>query len=126
MAKKLKFESFKYHFLVTANKSNSFINNNDTLPDWKNFVNTLEFKYDNGEAHVLWPNMPSGNEAVFPLADTQFYRRGDRNADLFHNSKVEFSFLNNEVKLFNVKYFESTVSIVAKLAGYHRDIKRNE
>ena len=46
MPKKIKYESYKYHFLVAA-RSAIFLPVSDDQPSWYEFIRKIEFKYEN-------------------------------------------------------------------------------
>lgn len=75
MAKKIRFESFVYRFLIAAERVAL------ALPDQESkvmslFVKQLTFQYKAGSAIVSWTANPEGVD--FPLTDPEFYVRGDR------------------------------------------------
>ena len=53
MAKKIKFESFRYRFLIAAHQL-AFQQKKETYPPWVEFINDLKFFYDKGDVLVKW------------------------------------------------------------------------
>ena len=75
MTKKIKFESFVYHFLAEAEQVQRALSE-DALDRWKLFIGGLRFRYERGNALIN-----SGAEGLeilaFPLENLALYVRGD-------------------------------------------------
>ena len=52
MPKKVKFESFKYRFLIAAQGCSHSAGAG--LPTWEDFIRSLEFVYEKGGVHITW------------------------------------------------------------------------
>lgn len=120
MPKKIKFESFKYRFLMAANKTH-FVSNESNLDLWDEFVKDLRFEYDNASVKIFWQN--SINEFIeISLSDSIFYCRGDSpdKCELQKNN----NYLDREdpVKINNEIYFNDLVMTLAKKAGFKKDM----
>jgi 2-polyprenyl-3-methyl-5-hydroxy-6-metoxy-1,4-benzoquinol methylase len=116
MPKKIKFESFKYRFLIVAQGYSHYLMVAD-LPPWEDFINSLEFVYENGGVCINWKLGKPGALSL-PLDEARFYTRGD--SDQHIKRQRELGLVNTEdpVKLSNAAYFRELVARVAQLAGY--------
>lgn len=74
MPKNVRFESVKYHFLVSLSEIGSDFGFD--LEKWSKFVDCLVFEYHGAVATVLWAN---SGERPFPISLREFnlYSRGD-------------------------------------------------
>ncbi len=116
MAKKIKFESFRYRFLIAA-ESTVFESEEEQHPSWREFIRSLDFSYRKGAILVRW-HLPIPGEFTVALAGRHFYQKGD---DAEHASyQMASGFMEGEdpVKLDNAKYFRKVVMEVAHRAGY--------
>ena len=78
MPKKIKFESFKYRFLIACEHLHHQVNLLKPT-EWKAFINRLDFQYDAGDALVSWTQPSSGEmRVVLRGGQAQFYFRGDQ------------------------------------------------
>lgn len=116
MPKKIKFESFRYRFLVAAQNC-SHILKGEGLPDWKSFVSSLDFKYDKGRARITW-KLGSPGSLSLPLNEARFYARGDHDRHITWQNELGLVNQEDPVKQGNNIYFNETVIRVARLAGY--------
>lgn len=116
MPKKIKYESFKYRFLMAAHELSFRPSGGQDRP-WTSFLGNLDFAYEDGCAHVSWGSEP-GEEVVFALDEPHFYVRGDSAPVV--RKQVEAGMLDREdpVKLSNDAYFRESVRRVAQHAGY--------
>lgn len=115
MPKKIKFESFKYQFLISAARK-SFESHNSQVP-WSEFINNLNFEYIKGKVKIT--SRGEAHEGLtLGLEDVKFYLRGDSEKHVA--GQRELGLLDNEdqTKLRNSCYFEEVVVRVANQAGY--------
>lgn len=75
MPKKIKYESFKYRFLMAAQALAQW-RTNPGLPCWDDFLKELEFNYAKGKACVSW-RVGQVGALEFALDQPRFYLRGD-------------------------------------------------
>ena len=75
MPKKIKFESFKYRFLIAAQGA-TYLPEKQNQPAWNDFVRGLEFCYENGGVCIAW-QLPVPGKITSPLNEPKFYLRGD-------------------------------------------------
>jgi 2-polyprenyl-3-methyl-5-hydroxy-6-metoxy-1,4-benzoquinol methylase len=118
--KKIKFESFKYRFLIAANKTKYVSQVNDSQP-WEVFLDNLRFEYEKASIKIFWSN--HSNEFLeIDLNRPLFYCRGD-SIDKIALQKSN-NYLNREdpVKINNENYFNEIAMTLAKKAGYKKDI----
>lgn len=118
MAKKIKFESFIYRFLVTAQNSPYFPKNSDQII-WFDFLNNLRFEYKLGGVDIYWEN-PSAGGVTVDFDGIRFYLRGDAPKDVLRQREMGFLNIEDPIKLNNSKCFEDVVRMVAESAGYSR------
>jgi 2-polyprenyl-3-methyl-5-hydroxy-6-metoxy-1,4-benzoquinol methylase len=116
MPKKVKFESFKYRFLIAAQKARGFAAATGQ-PRWADFVNALEFRYEGGPVTISWQAPVAGTLSV-PLSEASFYTRGDNEQSVAHQIEVGLIGTEDPIKLKNDIYFKQVVSRVAQSAGY--------
>ena len=116
MPKKIKYESFKYRFLMAAHEL-SFQPTGGQGQPWKIFLGSLNVAYMDGAVRVSW-GADTGQEVEFALGEPRFYVRGDSVPVV--RKQVEAGMLNREdpVKLSNEAYFRESVARVAQFAGY--------
>jgi SAM-dependent methyltransferase len=122
MPKKIKFESFKYRFLMAARHADHYQARVDE-PTWGDFIRSLEFVYENGGISIAWQLGKPGALSL-PLDEAKFYTRGD--SDQHIKRQFELGLVNAEdpIKLDNHVYFKKVVAQVAHLAGY-RDLENS-
>jgi hypothetical protein len=116
MAKKMKFESFKYRFLI-ASKNYSYTHQNQSAISWMDFINSLVFEYQDGEVVIAWNN-PAPGALTFKIDEARFYLRGD--TEKYSERQREIGLLDAEdpIKLKNDKFFDEIVQRVVDSAGY--------
>lgn len=116
MAKKIKFESFIYRFLIAAQQvrvkpiDQNFIS-------WVDFLKTLDFKYENSDIGIYWIN-PVANSVIVPLSGAKFYLRGDSESNVAKQRDAGLLDTEDLVKLKNDIYFKEIAMRVAESAGY--------
>jgi hypothetical protein len=104
MPKKIKFESFKNHFLVNANDIDFLVDNKK----WKDFLLNLKFKNNGKEVVICW----NENSLNVDISQLKLYIRGD--IEINNSTKVIFS----EIKINNKFFFTGIVKKIAKLANF--------
>lgn len=116
MPKKIKFESFRYRFLVAA-QTHRHRFEGAGFPSWCDFISNLSFTYGKGAVAISWTLARSGALSL-PLDEARFYLRGD--TDQCVSQQRASGLLDGEdpVKRNNEIYFEEIVMRVARLAGY--------
>jgi hypothetical protein len=97
MPKKIRFESFKYHFLKILSKTRK-----DQVIrkfDKEKLINNIKFKYIDKSVKVSW-EYPNLGDCIFHIKNVYFYQRENNN-------------LNDikEIKNKNDKFFISCVNI---------------
>ena len=117
MPKKIKFESFKYRFLIAAQGCSHYLVGTD-LPTWGNFIRSLEFVYQKGEVCITWKLGKPGALSL-PLDGAKFYTRGDNDEHIKRQHELGLVNTEDPVKLGNNVYFKEVVARVARSAGYH-------
>lgn len=118
MPKKIKFESFKYRFLILA-QNLEFLPVVDGEQSWKTFLEGLTFSYEVGCARVSW-GVGAGGVLVFSLHEPRLYVRGDRKTGVSNQIETGLFVGEDPVKLFNDAYFNEAVLRVALAAGYQQ------
>jgi 2-polyprenyl-3-methyl-5-hydroxy-6-metoxy-1,4-benzoquinol methylase len=120
MPKKIKFESFKYRFLIAA-RGEACQSEGMNQTKWNDFVRGLEFNYENGAISISWQVQNPGN-ITLQLAEPRFYLRGD--SEMYVERQRETGLMESEdpIKLKNDVYFREIVMRVAKAAGYRKGI----
>ncbi|MDH5546799.1 MAG: methyltransferase [Gammaproteobacteria bacterium] len=116
MGKKIKFESFKYRFLIAAQRIGELSCTGGSLK-WSEFVKRLNFSYEKGEAIVAWDSSNEGSLS-FPLGEPDFYFKGDTDKSVSRQKDRGMMATEDPVKRKNEVYFEEAVMKVAKSAGY--------
>ncbi|MDD5276305.1 MAG: methyltransferase domain-containing protein [Methylovulum sp.] len=116
MPKKIKFESFKYRFLIAA-QNTIFQSNNTEQPSWDEFVRSLKFSYEKGGVRIEWSFITPGILSV-PLNEANFYFRGDSQQQVERQKTSGLLDSEDPVKLKNTAYFNEIVRHVAQSAGY--------
>ena len=117
MAKKIKHESFIYHFLLKATKEN-FVNKKAPSLKWLNFINLLEFTYESGFCLIKMKNN-STIEAKVKLNDFTHCLRGD-NLNSETNKSYEFQYCKvDPVKKQNETFFKDIIYKIAKKNNFY-------
>ncbi len=116
MPKKIKYESFKYRFLIAAQTLAQWRANPD-LPRWDDFLRGIEFNYTKGKASVTWQAGRPGT-MEFALDEPRFYLRGDNQQNSERQQEAGMLEAEDPVKLTNETYFLDAVLRVAQAAGY--------
>jgi 2-polyprenyl-3-methyl-5-hydroxy-6-metoxy-1,4-benzoquinol methylase len=116
MPKKIKYESFKYRFLMAAQACPRW-RDNPGLPRWDDFCRTLDFAYGQGQAHITWRSGQPGT-MVFALDEPHFYMRGDSEKNVERQRDAGMLTTEDPVKTANEDYFRDAVLRVAQAAGY--------
>ncbi len=115
MAKKRKFESFRYRFLIAA-QDVALYPLNSNQPKWIDFVQNLEFSYTNGKVAISWQGCRVGNLTV-QSDETRLYFRGDiEDGRRQHETGPMES--EDPIKLQNKIYFTQIVMSIAESGGY--------
>jgi 2-polyprenyl-3-methyl-5-hydroxy-6-metoxy-1,4-benzoquinol methylase len=118
MAKKMKFESFKFRFLVAARQA-AYHKQNMSGISWKDFVNSLEFDYQGGAVVITWKALISGILTV-NIEEARFYLRGDTEKQSAHQREIGLTDTEDPIKLKNDKYFKEVVMRVAESAEFQK------
>lgn len=116
MPKKIKFESFKYRFLIAAQNA-SLLPAVQGQPSWQDFVRDLLFDYENGRITVKW-TVPVPGTISFPLDEAHFFARGDDVAHIKSGQVMPSSGASDPVRVENEMYFRKVVLATAQAAGY--------
>ena len=99
MPKKIKFESFKYRFLIAAqNAAYRPVDANQT--QWDKFVKGLEFSYEKGAAGMAW-QLPNPSGMIVQLDEARFYLRGDNEKDAARQREAGLMDSEDPIKLKN-------------------------
>ena len=118
MAKKIKFESFRYRFLIAAHKM-SFQQTKEFYPPWIDFINDLKFFYDKGNVLIKW-DTAKPDKIITPLQQFKLYLRGDTEEKSLQQHNEGLMINEDPVKLDNDSRFKKIVTQVAMLAGYQK------
>ena len=118
MAKKIKFESFKYRFLVAARKG-EFQPEHSFQSDWQDFLRIIKFNYEKGSVNISWEFIKPVSISV-SLDTPIFYLRGDSEKNVEHQRKIGLMDAEDQIKIKNDRYFKEIVIRVAELAGYKK------
>lgn len=116
MPKKIKFEAFKYRFLIEASEFGMRPQAGNTLP-WSEFIDGLVFTYQAGDILIAWTR-PQPGEMLIPGRQAQFYTRGDSEAHARKQGESGLLGVEDPVKLQNQRYFHGALLDVARAAGY--------
>lgn len=124
MPKKIKYESFKYRFLIEANMQRFAPADPQGLP-WQTFIQNLEIRYADGDIEIKWQG-PHPGALLVNSGSAKFYLRGD--SDAMAKRQADDGLLSTEdpVKLKNQQYFRDVVMKVAESAGYRPSAERDE
>lgn len=118
MAKKMKFESFKYRFLVAAQKA-AYCQHGESGISWRDFVNCLEFAYKDGTVGIAW-DAPALVVMSVGIEEPRFYLRGDTERQSVNQRDMGLLESEDPIKLKNDQFFEEVVMRVAESAGYEK------
>lgn len=121
MPKKIKFESFKYRFLIAAQGSRH-LSAGAGQASWEDFVRALEFSYEKSEVGIAWSLGRPGKLSV-PLGEPRFYLRGDTEQHIARQRESGLMDTEDPIKLKNDLYFKEIVMRVAQSAGYENSAK---
>lgn len=116
MAKKIKFESFKYRFLIAAQGA-AYLPINANQAKWNEFVRGLDFSYEKGAVGISW-QLPSVGGMTVQLDEARFYFRGDSEKDVARQRDAGLMESEDPIKLKNDIYFKEIVMRVAESVGY--------
>jgi len=116
MPKNIKFESFKYRFLIAA-QGTCYRSESASQPNWNDFVRSIEFNYEKGEIGIVW-RCPKPGSITATLDEVRFYLRGDNERDVSHQRESGLLDTEDPIKIKNDSYFKQVVRRVAKSAGY--------
>jgi len=119
MAKKIKFESYKYRFLIAAEHA-SFNPGDENQPSWEDFIRGIEFSYEKGEICIAW-QLPRPGSITVPLDKPRFHLRGDSEKDVARQRESGLMEKEDPIKLMNDIYFEEMVMRIAEAAGYTKN-----
>src|SRR5262249_31950555 len=81
---------------------------------WQAFVEQLSFAYEAGHARVSRAEVT----VDFPLAEAEFYRRGDTERYVAEQRTSSLVFGSDAVQKANAAYFREAVARVARSAGF--------
>lgn len=123
MPKKIKFESFKYQFLIAAQNYSHYIVVDSGYPTWVDFVRHLNFFYENARVTVSWELGKPGSITLL-LNEARFYVRGDSDTSINMQHKIGLFSSEDLIKVNNQVYFNELVARVARMAGY-QDMENN-
>ncbi len=121
MPKKIKFESFKYRFLIAA-QNEKCRSVGSGQPSWEDFVRSLEFSYEKGVVRMVWTLGRPGDCSV-SLDKPHFYLRGDNEQHISRQRESGLMDTEDPIKLKNDAYFKEIVTQVAQSAGYKHSTK---
>ena len=120
MAKKIKFESFKYRLLIAA-QSSTYLPINAGQVVWYEFLCGLEFSYQNGKVLISW-EIPNPSSITVQLDKARFYFRGDTENDAARQSEAGLMKSEDPIKLKNDIYFKEIVMHIAESTGYKNSV----
>ncbi len=116
MAKKLKFESFKYRLLIAAQKV-SVEPRIDINSKWRDFLNDLEFVNYGQEIEIVWQRPLPGRLQIL-LEKPKFYFRGDSSKAAIKQQELGLLSTEDPIKLGNDRFYKEVVMKIAESAGY--------
>lgn len=116
MPKKIRFESFKYRFLIAAQGGRYRLPGGEQ-PSWEDFVRALDFSYEKGEARIVWKLARPGMLSA-PLDEQRFCLRGDSEQHIARQKASGLMNTEDPIKLQNDAHFREIVLRVAQSAGY--------
>ncbi len=115
MARKIKFESFVYRFLVEAGRVQDELDPSRRRA-WQDFIEALSFRYEGGHAVVAWGTRET-DRASFPLAEIALFQRGDTGEYAARQKAVMPNTGDDPVLQGNARYFRQALMQVAGQAG---------
>lgn len=118
MPKKIKFESFKYRFLMAAQGMRGQWSE-EAQPRWDDFVRALGFVYEKGSIEISWKN-PGAGMLRIPLNEPRFYVRGDSEKRIALQQEMGLMGAEDPIRRSNDAYFNGIVKRVAQEAGFHQ------
>jgi 2-polyprenyl-3-methyl-5-hydroxy-6-metoxy-1,4-benzoquinol methylase len=119
MAKKIKFESFKYRLLIAAQELACLPVNSNQV-SWNEFVSALEFNYEKGAVSISW--LTTNPSSMIVLLDKErFYIRGDTEKDALRQIDADLLASEDPIKLKNDIYFKEIIMRIAESAGYKKN-----
>lgn len=122
MPKKIKFESFKYRFLIEAEKKN--FRNNRFHIEWSEFINCLSFEFKEKKVTISW-DKPEKNSMQFDLNEVSFYTRGDTEKAINFQLDNDLNKNNEDViKSKNDIFFKRVVKEIAKISSFEEKDKK--
>ena len=108
MGKKLKHESFVYHFLQVAKNNKQKLESRETIEKFESWVDSLSFRYQEGKTEIHWPGNKSKIE--IPLSDFKLYRHGKKNMS---NDG------GDNIKKLNLSLFNEVFFNISEKAGFN-------
>lgn len=120
MAKKIRFESFKYRFLCAAQEYEKELASSQAQA-WEEFLKDLRFSYDKGNIVIAWERGAPDSVSV-PLREAEFYVRGDTEKYISEQHAARLVNEQDAVRQRNAAYFLAAVRRVATLSGYHGSV----
>lgn len=122
MPKKIKFESFKYRFLIAAQGEKCLLVG-DRQPPWEEFVRKLEFSYERGKVSITWKLGKPGTISI-SMDEPRFCLRGDDKQHIVRQRKLGLMVTEDPIKRENDAYFKRIVMRMAQSAGYEDSCKQ--
>jgi len=116
MPKKVRFEAFKYRFLVEAERL-TITRGPKAYCDWDDFLEDLSFQYDAGNIVISHPSVPDLKES-FALNAVTFYARGDNEIAIKKQDAKRLRQQDDKVQSANTEYFHSIIQKITKKAGF--------
>lgn len=116
MAKKIKYESFKYRFLIAAGRMD-FVPADPALADWNSFLNSLEFNLEGKNVELKWKDSIE-RKISFLLSEATFYKKGDSEKAIADQENLGLIGEVDIVKNSNSIFFEESVIQLATEANY--------
>lgn len=116
MAKKMKFESFRYHFLIAAQNA-AYLQQDRLAVSWQEFVKAIEFTYRDCAVEISW-QVPTPEVMTISIEGLRFYLRGDTEKQSERQLDMGLLMTEDPNKLKNGKFFRDVVMHVAESAGY--------
>src|SRR5882757_3465888 len=113
MPKKIKFESFKYCFLIAAQTIDPLRLSSEVHVGWRAFLLSLDFQYKGDVAQVSWTSGKPGT-MEFRLDEAKFYLRGDSDRHAEKQRTAGLLEAEDPVKRANYVHFREIVMKVAE------------
>lgn len=111
MARKVKFESFVYRFLVEAGRVQEELDP-PRCKAWQGFIEALDFRYEGGHAVVAWGTQET-ERVAFPLAELSLFQRGDSGVHAARLKAAMQDTGDDPVQQANARYFRHALLRVA-------------